>query len=92
MIVDQTLKKNRSLNMKIFDKLIQINLFGSVYVAKHAAVAMAKNKPIEGERGIILFLSSLAAEDSARGWVPYGASKGAINGMALPMARDLGKY
>ena len=55
-------------------------------------MAMAKNEKVDGERGVVLLVSSLAAEDSASGAAAYGASKGAINGMLLPMARDLGRY
>ena len=48
--------------MAFFEKLVKINLFGSTYVAKHAAIAMAKNKPTEmGEKGAIIFVSSIAA-------------------------------
>ena len=92
IIQDQTLTSKTSLDMKLFDRLIQINVFGSVYVAKHAVVAMAKNKPVDGERGVVLFVGSLAADESQRATTGYGASKGAIHGMLLPMARDLGKY
>ena len=41
---------------------------------------------------MILFVSSVAAEEGQRGQVAYSASKGAVNGMVLPMARDLGKF
>ena len=79
--------------MKTFDLVMKINLWGSVHVAKHAAVAMAKNAPSEnGERGAIIFISSVAGEEGQRGQVAYSASKGAINGMLLPMARDLGRF
>ena len=39
---------------------MQVNLMGSVYVAKYAAIVMAKNKPLndKGEKGLILFVSS----------------------------------
>jgi hypothetical protein len=42
---------------------------GSVYVAKYAAVAMSKNKAVNdrGEKGVILFVSSVAAEEGQRG-------------------------
>lgn len=55
---------------------------------------MSKNKPINemGEKGVIIFVSSVAGEEGQRGQVAYGATKGAINGMVLPMARDLGKF
>lgn len=67
---------------------------GSVYVAKYASLAMSKNKPVNerGEKGVILFVSSVAAEEGQRGQAAYSATKGAVNGMVLPMARDLGKF
>ena len=73
---------------------MEINVYGSIYLAKYASVAMSKNKPLNemGERGVLIFVSSIAAEEAARGQVAYGASKGAINGLLLPMARDLGKF
>ena len=48
---------------------MNINVMGSVYMAKYAAVAMAKNKPIndQNERGVILFVSSVAASEGQRG-------------------------
>ena len=62
------LTSKSSLDTKRFETLFRINVFGSIYVAKHAAVAMAKNKPFEhGERGLILFVSSVAAEEGQRG-------------------------
>ena len=62
-------------------------------MAKYASVLMSKNKPTDmGERGLLLFVSSVAGEEGQRGQIAYGASKGAINGMMLPMARDLGRH
>jgi 3-hydroxyacyl-CoA dehydrogenase / 3-hydroxy-2-methylbutyryl-CoA dehydrogenase len=89
-----TLTSKGSLNMDTFSKVVQINLFGSTYVAKYSAVAMSKNKPVNdlGEKGVIIFVSSVAAEEGQRGQVAYSATKGALNGMVLPMARDLGKF
>jgi NAD(P)-dependent dehydrogenase (short-subunit alcohol dehydrogenase family) len=48
---------------------VEINVYGSIYVAKYASVLMAKNKPVNdrGERGVILFVSSVAAEEGQRG-------------------------
>ena len=37
-------------------------------------------------------MSSVAAEEGQRGQVAYSSTKGAINGIVLPMARDLGKF
>ena len=41
---------------------------------------------------MLLFVSSVAAQEAQRGQAAYGGSKGAINGIMMPMARDLGKY
>ena len=83
----------RKLNVELFEKMLKINLFGSVYVAKYASKIIAKNKPTEnGEKGLILFVSSVLASEGARGTLGYAASKGAINGLVLPMSRDLGRH
>ena len=42
--------------------------------------------------GIIIFLSSALALDGQNGMSAYSASKGALLGMTLPIARDLGKF
>ena len=45
---------------------MDINVMGSAYVAKYAAVAMSKNKAVNelGEKGVILFVSSVAAQEA----------------------------
>lgn len=88
----QTMTSKNHMNSEMFETVVKINLFGSVYVAKYAAPIMAKNPASElGDRGLLLFVSSVAGEEGQRGQIAYGASKGAINGMMLPMARDLGR-
>ncbi|MDE2304195.1 MAG: SDR family NAD(P)-dependent oxidoreductase [Gammaproteobacteria bacterium] len=73
-----------------FRKMIEINLVGTVFVAKAAVVAMQQNAPnAEGERGVIVMTASVAAFDGQIGQVAYAASKGGIVGMTLPMAREL---
>ena len=89
-----TLTKNSSINTEMFRDLFAVNVYGSMYMAKYASVIMSKNTPVNefGEKGCLLFVSSVAGEEGQRGQVAYSASKGAINGMMMPMARDLGKY
>lgn len=73
-----------------FRKVIEINLLGTLHVAKASAAAMQSNAPNEeGERGLIVMTASVAAYDGQIGQVAYSASKGGIVGMTLPMARDL---
>ena len=45
-----------------------------------------------GERGVIINVASVAGIEGQKGQAVYSASKGAIIGMTLPMARDLGKF
>ncbi|MGN6356916.1 MAG: SDR family oxidoreductase [Novosphingobium sp.] len=60
-------------------------------IASIAALGMANADPLndDGERGAIILTSSAASQDGQVGQVMYGAGKGAVNSMVLPMARDL---
>ncbi|MFL6563572.1 MAG: SDR family NAD(P)-dependent oxidoreductase, partial [Burkholderiales bacterium] len=69
-----------------------INLVGTFNVLRLAASAMGKTEPLEhGERGVIVNTASVAAYDGQIGQAAYSASKGAIVGMTLPIARDLSR-
>lgn len=68
----------------------QVNTVGSFNVIRLAAGEMGKNEPdIDGKRGVIINTASVAAYDGQMGQAAYSASKGAIVGMTLPIARDL---
>ena len=56
-----------------------------------AAAAISRTEPLgaDGERGVIVNTGSIAAVEGQVGQVAYSASKGAIVGMTLPVARDL---
>lgn len=65
-------------------------LVASYRVASIAALGMAALDPLEDdERGSIVFTSSAAAQDGQVGQVIYGSLKAGVNGLVLPMARDL---
>lgn len=65
-------------------------LVASYRMASISALGMAALDPLEdGERGSIILTSSAAAQDGQVGQVAYGSLKAGINGMVLPMARDL---
>jgi NAD(P)-dependent dehydrogenase (short-subunit alcohol dehydrogenase family) len=51
---------------------------------------MSKNEPEDEERGVIINTASIAAFGGQIGQVAYTASKAAVAGMCLTMARDLG--
>lgn len=65
-------------------------LVASYRVASLSALGMAGLEPLEdGERGVITLTSSAAAQDAQIGQVAYGSLKAGVNGLVLPMARDL---
>ncbi len=77
--------------LEVFQKVININLIGTFNVARLAAEKMADNDPLteDGTRGVIINTASVAAYEGQMGQAAYGASKGGVVGMTLPMARDL---
>lgn len=73
-----------------FDRIIQINLVGTFRCIAMSAAGMLTLEPLQdGERGAIVNTASVAAEDGQIGQASYAASKAAIVGMTLPIARDL---
>ena len=88
--VERTISRNGSHLLGTFEQILRLNLLGTFNVASKAAFAMSANEPNDkGERGVIVNVSSTAAFDGQIGQVAYAASKGAVVGMTLPMARDL---
>ena len=78
--------------LEIFQRTVNINLVGTFNMARLAAEAMGRNEPADsGERGVIINTASVAAYDGQIGQVAYAASKAAVVGMTLPMARDLAR-
>lgn len=73
-----------------FDYSIRGILVASYRVASISALGMAAAEPLEdGERGVIILTASAAAQDAQVGQVAYGSGKAGVNGLVLPMARDL---
>lgn len=66
-------------------------LIASYRVASISALGMANSEPLneDGERGCITLTASVAAQDGQIGQVIYGSCKAGVNGLVLPMARDL---
>lgn len=73
-----------------YEKVIRVNLLGTFYcIAQFAAGALTLPPLHDGERGVIVNTSSIAAFEGQAGQAAYSASKAAIVGMTLPIARDL---
>ncbi|WP_206448140.1 SDR family NAD(P)-dependent oxidoreductase [Agrococcus sp. KRD186] len=72
-----------------FQRVVDINLVGTFNVIRLAAERMAKLEPLGEERGVIVSTASVAAFDGQIGQAAYSASKAAVVGMVLPIAREL---
>jgi NAD(P)-dependent dehydrogenase (short-subunit alcohol dehydrogenase family) len=80
----------RGFEANAFGKVIEVNLMGTFRCLAAAATGMLALEPLpSGERGLIVNTSSVAAQDGQIGQAAYSASKAAIAGMTLPIARDL---
>jgi NAD(P)-dependent dehydrogenase (short-subunit alcohol dehydrogenase family) len=84
--------KRGTHSLASFTKVIQINLIGTFNVIRLAATAMSQAAPhSNGERGVIVTTSSVAAFEGQIGQVAYSASKGGVAAMTLPLARELAR-
>lgn len=72
-----------------FRRVIDTNVTGTFNVVRLAVAAMLRNEPEDGERGVVINTASISAFDGVAGHAAYSASKAALVGMTLPLARDL---
>ncbi len=86
----RTVTKTGPHKLDDFRACIDLNLIGTFNVNRLAAWHMSTNQPEEEERGVIINTASIAAFEGQIGQVAYSASKAAVAGMSLTMARDLG--
>jgi NAD(P)-dependent dehydrogenase (short-subunit alcohol dehydrogenase family) len=76
-----------------FERAIRINPVGTFNVIRLAAARMSAQPALEtGERGVIVNTSSVASMDGQIGQAAYAASKAGVNGMTLPIARELARF
>ncbi|KAF8782571.1 3-hydroxyacyl-CoA dehydrogenase type-2 like protein [Argiope bruennichi] len=77
-------------NLDKFRKILEVNTVGTFNTIRLAAGLMAKNEPDDdGQRGVIVNLTSIDAFEGRVGHVAFAASSGCIASMTLPIARDL---
>ena len=89
----KVLSKRGPISIEQFNRVVQINLTGTVIVTKVAAEKMVDNTPNEdGEKGVVINTASVAAFDGQIGQLAYSASKAAVVGMTLPVAREFADY
>ena len=79
--------------LEAFEKVIRANLIGSFNLLRLAAADMVGADPLEdGERGVIISTSSIAAVEGQVGQAAYAASKAGITGMMMPAAREFARH
>jgi NAD(P)-dependent dehydrogenase (short-subunit alcohol dehydrogenase family) len=80
-------------SLAAFERVVRINLIGTFNVIRLAAARMTTQPALEtGERGVIVNTSSVASFEGQIGQAAYSASKAAVNGLTLPVARELAKF
>jgi NAD(P)-dependent dehydrogenase (short-subunit alcohol dehydrogenase family) len=90
---ERLLPRDGLASLEAFRRVIEINLTGTFNTVRLAAEAIVRHEPDEeGERGVIVMTSSVAAFDGQIGQASYAASKGAVASMTLPLARELGQH
>jgi NAD(P)-dependent dehydrogenase (short-subunit alcohol dehydrogenase family) len=66
---------------------------GTFNIMRLAAAAMTGLEPLgEGERGVIVTTSSVAAFEGQLGQAAYAASKGGVRSLTLPAAREFAQF
>ena len=87
------LGKDGPLSLDTFRRVIEVNLIGAFNLLRLAAADMAKLSPLaDGERGVVINTSSIAAYEGQIGQIAYATSKAGMAGMTLPAARDLARH
>ena len=78
--------------VETFKRVIDINLIGTFNYLCYGALAMCNAPENEdGERGVIINTASNAYSQGQIGQAAYSASKAAVVGLALPVARELAR-
>jgi NAD(P)-dependent dehydrogenase (short-subunit alcohol dehydrogenase family) len=76
-------------SLELYTEVVTINLIGTFNVLRLVAASMAKNEPVDGDRGVAILTASVAAFEGQIGQVPYASAKAGVVGLTIVAARDL---
>jgi NAD(P)-dependent dehydrogenase (short-subunit alcohol dehydrogenase family) len=76
-------------SLETYSDVVTINLIGTFNVLRLAAASMAKNEPVDGDRGVAILTASVAAFEGQIGQIPYASAKAGVVGLTIVAARDL---
>ena len=82
-------RDGRPGSLETYELIVRINLIGTFNVLRLAAARMARNEPLDEERGGCVLTASIAAWEGQIGQIPYASAKAGVVGMTLVAARDL---
>ena len=89
----KVLGKEGPMSIDHFNRVVQINLIGTMNLIRLSAEKMVENTPNEdGEKGVMINTASIAALEGQIGQAAYSASKAGVIGMTLPIAREFADY
>lgn len=90
---ERVVGRNGPHSLASFERAVKINLIGTFNAIRLAAAKMSVQPAFpNGERGVIVNTSSVASFEGQIGQAAYSASKAGVNGMTLPIARELAKF
>ena len=76
-----------------FERVIRVNLIGTFNCLRLAGASMMALEALaDGERGVIVSTSSVAAFEGQIGQAAYSASKGAVAALTMPAAREFAQF
>jgi len=85
--------RNGPMPLEAFEHIVRVNLIGCFNLMRLAAFEMTRLEALEeGERGVIISTTSVAAFEGQVGQSAYAASKGGIASLTLPAARELAQF
>lgn len=82
----------RPMRRDEFTSVVETNLIGTFNAVRQAVPRIMAHEPVDEERGVVVTTSSIAAWDGQAGQSAYAASKAAVVGMTLPLARELAEH
>ena len=87
------LGKEGLMSTQEFSRVIHINLISTYSIIRAVANVMQRNQVgTDGQRGVIINTSSIAATDGQIGQSAYAASKGGVSSLSLPLAREFSRF
>jgi len=86
----RTISKQGPHPLDEFRRVVELNLVATFNLVRLQADRMTHNEPVDGERGVIINTSSVAAFEGQIGQVAYASAKSGIIGLTFTAARDLG--